>query len=126
MPRGSETVLLVEDEESLRRFLRQALQGAGYRVLEAADGVRARELAEQQEGLIHLLLTDVVMPGQRGPALARELRSARADMKVVFMSGYTGDDAVEREITQSGTPCVQKPCTLDVLLAKVREVLDRT
>lgn len=103
----------------------QYLQTLGYSVLEAKDGADAAALAEQYEGTIDVLLTDVVMPGMRGPEVAKKLSSTRPDMKVIYMSGYTEGSfgsGSEEELIQSA-PLLQKPFKLDDLAAKVREVL---
>jgi two-component system, cell cycle sensor histidine kinase and response regulator CckA len=121
---GSETVLLVEDEESVRQLAREVLETGGYQVLEAPDGGQALQLAEQHAGPIALLLTDVVMPGITGPDLARRLGARRPELKVLFVSGY-----LERGAGGPGpaaSPFLQKPFTADVLAGKVREVPDRT
>jgi PAS domain S-box-containing protein len=120
--RGSETVLLVEDEESLRGLTRSLLQDCGYKVLEAELPEAAVEIAAQHRGPIHLLLTDIVMPGMDGRALAETLSPMRPEMKVVYMSGYT-------EFTHSGlanpdVSSLAKPFTRQTLLRKVRETID--
>jgi signal transduction histidine kinase len=119
--RGSETVLVVEDEGGVREFTRETLESHGYRVLVAAHAGEALETAARHAGPIHLLLTDVVMPGAGGPALARQLGRARPDTKVLYMTGYTEADAV-----QSGAlePLLMKPFTSARLAGTVREVLD--
>jgi PAS domain S-box-containing protein len=119
--RGSETILLVEDEEALRTLTRDLLEASGYAVLEAELPEAAMEIAREHRGTIHLLLTDMVMPGLSGRDLAARLAATRPNMKVVFMSGYTG-------FSHSGpadveTPWLAKPFTRDTLLRKVRETL---
>ena len=126
VPRGgSETVLLVEDDASLRKLARMILvaQG-GYKVLESKGGKEAQMLAGQYQEPIHLLLTDVVMPGMSGRALSEDLVVLRPEMKVLFMSGYTGDTVVLRGVLEEGTEFIQKPFTSGALLRKVRDVLD--
>jgi PAS domain S-box-containing protein len=119
--RGTETVLLVEDEEALRELTRSLLTDQGYKVLEASRPERAIEIARQFEGTIHLLLTDMVMPGMNGRALAETLASIRPELKVVFMSGYTGFN--HAALTDEKLVLLSKPFTKDNLLSKVHEVL---
>ncbi|TAJ08464.1 MAG: PAS domain S-box protein [Nitrospirae bacterium] len=121
---GSETVLLVEDEESIRKLLGRELRDRGYQVLEAGEGQEAVELCRRHEGAIHLLLTDVVMPRISGRELAERLASMRPDMRVLYMSGYTDDTVVRHGVQESATAFVQKPFTSIQLLRKVRDVLD--
>ncbi len=123
-PRGSETVLLVEDEESVRVLVRDVLQRNGYNVLEVANGKEAIQLSERHPGPIHLVVTDVVMPGMSGRELARRLAIQRSDTKVLYMSGYTDDAIVHHGVLDPGTPFLEKPFTTDALARKVREVLD--
>ena len=122
-PRGTETVLLVEDEDSLRRFARLALEKRGYTVLDAARVTDALRLCEQHPGSIHLLLTDVMMPAMNGRQLAERLKQQRPDLKVLFMSGYTDDEVVRHGILYFDTPFLQKPFTAEGLAEKVRELL---
>jgi CheY-like chemotaxis protein len=124
LPRGTETVLLVEDEESVRRVARTALEMGGYKVLEAADGGDALLVSRQYEGAIHLALTDVVMPRMNGRALAEQLVRARPSMSVLYMSGYTEDAISRHGVLEEGVNFIQKPFAPDVLLRKVKEVLD--
>lgn len=122
--RGSETILLVEDEDDVRGLIRELLAEQGYQVLEARHGLEALALAGQHAGLIHLLLTDVVMPHMGGPALAHRLTSARQGVKVVYMSGYSADAALEQDIAAAKAALIPKPILSDSLLEKVRHVLD--
>jgi len=124
--RGSETVLVVEDEPGLRALTRRLLEKHGYTVLEAATADAAAALARDYPGPIHLLLADVVLPGGSGRALADALLSQRAGVRVLFMSGYTEDAIVHRGVLASNTPFLHKPFSADTLTAKVREVLDAT
>ena len=124
-PGGSETVLLVEDEEAVRDLTTRVLSSRGYEVLVAQDGAEALELANRHEGIIHLLITDVVMPGMSGREVARVLAQSRPDTRVLYVSGYTDDAVVRHGILEERTPFLQKPYGLDVLARKVREVLDR-
>ena len=121
---GSETILLVEDEESLRHLTRTLLIESGYTVLEAKSGTQALEIARAHRGTIHLLLTDMVMPGMSGDVLADQLSLLCPDIKVLFMSGYTDYAVAAHGALEVGTFLLQKPFTRDALMGKVREVLD--
>jgi two-component system cell cycle sensor histidine kinase/response regulator CckA len=121
LARGSETILLVEDEESLRTLTRVMLEQNGYTVLEANGGKEAIELARRHGRHIDLLLTDMVMPGMSGRTVARTLAQVRPEMKVVYMSGYTG--FAEHGLPASDEILLPKPITRDTLLRKLREVL---
>jgi signal transduction histidine kinase/CheY-like chemotaxis protein len=123
LPRGSETVLLVEDETGVRELVRELLSRCGYVVLEATDPQDAMQQFAARRAEIHLLVTDVVMPRMSGPQLAERFLAERPDLKVLYMSGYTD----EQVIVQNGAAApafLQKPFTPDVLARKVREVLD--
>ena len=119
--RGAETILLVEDEESLRTLTRSQLEDNGYTVLEANCGSEAVRIALQHRGPIHLLLTDVVMPGMNGRAVAEKLTASRPEIKVVYMSGYTGFS--DYGLTNLDAVIIQKPFTRHVLLQRLREVI---
>jgi two-component system, cell cycle sensor histidine kinase and response regulator CckA len=121
---GIETVLVVEDEEALRKVAERSLEGAGYRVLTASDGDEAMLTSARYPGDIHLLLTDVVMPRMSGRTLAQELAKARPAMKVLYMSGYTDDAIVHHGVLDAGTHFLAKPFTAADMTRKVREVLD--
>jgi len=123
-PCGTETVLLVEDEPSFRALTRELLEQSGYTVLESEVVQHALRIAEQHEGTIHLLLTDVVMPRMNGRALARAVQEFRPDIRVLYMSGYTDNVIVHQGILDPGTPFLQKSFTPGKLARKVREVLD--
>jgi len=123
-PRGSETVMLVEDAQSVRIVIRDYLESAGYSVLEPEAPGQVLELAQTHPGPIHLLLTDVVMPGMGGADLAREMRSVRPDIKVLYMSGYAPRAAGGGERLEESVPFLQKPFTSEDLLRSVRRVLD--
>jgi len=123
-PRGAETVLLVEDDESLRGLAERVLAEAGYRVV-AAEGPRtALETADRLEGTIHLLLTDVILPDAHGPELARQIERLRPGLRVLFMSGYAAGHLDAERLGAPGRAFIAKPFTPGTLLAKVREVLD--
>jgi CheY-like chemotaxis protein len=120
---GHETILLVEDTETLRVMTREILEGAGYTVIEAANP--AAVLARISSlGAVNLLLTDVVMPRMSGPDLAKDLRRTWPDLKIVFMSGYTEQAVENRGVFEAEAEFLQKPFTIDSLLRKVRAVLD--
>jgi two-component system, cell cycle sensor histidine kinase and response regulator CckA len=120
---GSETILLAEDETSLRTLTRNTLQSCGYTVLEANDGVEALQVSRRHAGTIDLLLTDVVMPGMGGRALAQELNCERPGIKVVFMSGYTGQGVGQQGPVEPGSFFLMKPFTREGLTGKLREAL---
>jgi len=121
---GTETILLVEDHDGLRALARKVLERYGYTVLEAPDGDAALQICERHPGAIDLLLTDVVMPGMSGRALADCLAPRRPAMKQLFTSGYTDNAIVHRGVLAAGTAFLQKPYTPEVLARKVRDVLD--
>jgi CheY-like chemotaxis protein len=120
---AAETVLLVEDEDQVRHLTRMLLARQGYRVLEASSGSAALALAREYRERVDLLLTDVVMPQMSGPDLAREVRSAHPEIKVLFMSGYTDNAIALQGSLPASTPFVQKPFTSATLQRKVREAL---
>jgi two-component system, cell cycle sensor histidine kinase and response regulator CckA len=121
---GSETILLVEDEDQVREVARGALQRFGYTVLDARDAGEAMLLLERTPTPVHLLLTDIVMPGVSGRELADRLLRGRPGLKVIFMSGYMDDSALRHGIIQAEVNYLQKPLTVESLTRKVREVLD--
>jgi PAS domain S-box-containing protein len=121
-----ETILVVEDELNLRRLTRQFLDNQGYTVLEAADGAAAVQICVAHQGTIHLLLTDVIMPGMNGRELAQRVSEIRPNMKVLYMSGYTENAIGQNGTLDAGIKLLQKPFTLHALKATVREVLDQT
>ena len=123
--RGTETVLVVEDEQAVRELTRQVLRLHGYDVLHAANGGEAMAVAAAHDGPIHLLVTDVVMPGMTGPELAAKLHVARPETGVLFVSGYTSHAVVRGGMLREGTDFLQKPFTPTDLAATVRTILDR-
>ncbi len=123
---GTETILLVEDEANLRYLARQFLEKQGYRVIEAADGAVAVQVAVAHEGMIHLLLTDVIMPGMNGRELAQRITEIRPNTRVLYMSGYTENVIGKNGTLDDGVRLLQKPFTLRELKNRVREVLDST
>jgi two-component system, cell cycle sensor histidine kinase and response regulator CckA len=124
--RGSELILLAEDEESIRKFAASFLTSLGYRVLSAADGVEAIELAKAHQDKIDLLVTDVIMPRLGGRELAEDLRRALPKLKILFISGYAGDDAVHQALTQLNAKLLPKPFPSMPAFAKtIRDILDQ-
>jgi DNA-binding response OmpR family regulator len=123
---GTETILLVEDEANLRYLARQYLEKQGYKVIEAADGAVAMQIAVAHEKVIHLLLTDVIMPGMNGRELAQRICEIRPNVKVLYMSGYTENVIGHNGMLDAGVRLLQKPFNLRDLKSKVREVLDTT
>jgi PAS domain S-box-containing protein len=123
-PRGSETILLVEDEPALLDLIASSLQSSGYTVLEAADGVEALYVAEKYQGAIHVLVTDVVMPQMSGPELSRRITSLRPEIKVLYMSGYADNGLTPLGAMDDKVVFLQKPFELGRLAQKVREALD--
>ncbi|HEV2470719.1 MAG TPA: PAS domain S-box protein [Candidatus Sulfotelmatobacter sp.] len=122
--KGSETVLLVEDETSLRTLSRHLLEICGYHVLEAENGTAALKISEECARNIDLLLTDVVMPGMSGRALADQITARRPEIRVVYMSGYTGQTVGQHGVLAEGSFFLPKPFTREALASKVREALD--
>ena len=122
--RGTETILLVEDAEPLRRLTQLFLQENGYRVLTAVDGTEAQKVAAEFASPIQLLLTDVVMPGINGRVLAERLAPSHPAMKVLYMSGYTDSFIAGHGVLEPGTHLLRKPFTEEILLHKVRDLLD--
>ncbi len=125
MRMGSETILLVEDEEAVRKIAKLALESHGYTVIEASSGANALHLAEDFPKPIDLVVSDVVMPGMSGRQFAEALRLQRPDFRLLFMSGYTDDAVVRHGIVKADEPFLQKPFSPNALARKVREVLDR-
>ena len=120
---ASETILVVEDDESLREVTRDLLLQSGYRVLDASNGEQALQVVEQQRTPIHLLLADVVMPGMSGATLAAELTHSHPEMHVLYMSGYTDETVVRSGVLKQGILLLEKPFTREALIGKVRDAL---
>ena len=121
---GAETVLLVEDQPEVRSVAREMLRRHGYTVIDAANGSEALVAASNHDGRIDLLVTDVVMPGLSGRALAGQFVQQQPAARVLYMSGYTDDSIVQQGILEGGVAFIQKPFTPTALLQKVRDVLD--
>ncbi|MGH9700869.1 MAG: ATP-binding protein, partial [Candidatus Acidiferrales bacterium] len=126
LPRGSETILLVEDEKGVRELTREYLQMCGYSVIDAENGHTALELAAMHAGPVQLLMTDVVMPGISGRELADRIKRLRPEIKILYMSGYTDQAVVHHGILESDAILLQKPFTLAALASKLRELLNAT
>jgi CheY-like chemotaxis protein len=122
--RGTETVLVVEDEDSVRRLTVRMLESLGYRTLQAGNGAEALKTAGAFPGRIHLVISDIVMPRMSGRRLVQELRKVRNDFHVLFVSGYSEDESVNDERPAAEAPVLQKPFTRGVLARKTREILD--
>jgi CheY-like chemotaxis protein len=120
---GSETILLVEDEEGVRSLITLFLERNGYNVLVSRQAEEALQLCEGTDEPIHLLLTDLILPRLSGRELAERIAALRPDIKMLFISGYTDDAVLRHGVLGSGTPFLQKPFSMEVLLQKIREVL---
>ena len=125
IPRGTETILIVEDEEKVRKLAVRILEKQGYKVLEASQGLDAFLIVEEYEDLIHLLVTDVVMPKISGREMADRIAEIRPEIKVLYMSGYTDNATIHHGVLGGGMKFIQKPFTVEGLARKVREVLDK-
>jgi signal transduction histidine kinase len=123
-PRGTETILLLEDADALRMLVREVLEDSGYTVVEGGTPEKALANARQHPGPIHAILTDVVLPQMSGPEFATQLASLRPGVRVLFMSGYTDDAIGDHDLLDPEAAFIQKPFTADTLLRKMREVLD--
>jgi CheY-like chemotaxis protein len=121
---GSETILLVEDEDGVRLLAREALRGAGYRVLEASHGVEALVRARQYHGPIHLVVSDVIMPHMGGPELVERLTAMLNKIRTIYMSGYTDSTVVHQGVMSRSVAFLDKPFTSEELTREVRRVLD--
>jgi CheY-like chemotaxis protein len=124
-PAGGErpTILLVDDEEQLRNLSRESLEMQGYRVLEARDGGQALLICEKHQGVIDLMITDVIMPRMSGPQLYERLKHVRPEMRVLFISGYTAGMIREKGLLDPGSDFLQKPFSPDALARRVQETL---
>ena len=122
---GNETILLVEDEDGVRKLARLALETYGYQVLEATNGREALEVISRHPDAIQLVITDVVMPEMNGRVLVERIRETDPDMKVLFMSGYTDDSVVRHGVLEAREDFLQKPFTPVALAGKARDILDR-
>jgi len=125
LPRGDETILIVEDEEEVRKLARKILEKQGYRILETLNGDDALLACETRKSPIHLMLTDIVMPGMSGSELARLLKPLYPEIRILYMSGYTDNAIVRHGALGKGVNYIQKPFTMEGLARKVREVLDK-
>ena len=125
LPGGTETILLVEDEEGVRKLSSYLLTHGGYQVLEAENGQQALEIVAHYQGRIDLLVSDVVMPGMCGPQVAEAVKVVQSGVKVLFQSGYTDDALLRHGVAEAERTFLQKPFTLPDLARKVREVLDK-
>jgi signal transduction histidine kinase/CheY-like chemotaxis protein len=121
---GTETILLVEDDAGVRSFAARALRRAGYVVLEASEATEAIAMAAAHRGVVHLLVTDVVLPGMNGRALADRLQASRASLEILYTSGYTDDEVVRRGVLQQRVALLQKPYSATQLTGRVRQILD--
>jgi CheY-like chemotaxis protein len=123
--KGSETILVVEDEASLRASIKEGLEIEGYTVLDAGNGQEAFSVSHGHKSPIHLLLTDIVMPGMNGHELSKSFSFFHPESKVLFMSGYTDETVIQRGLLDHGSLFLQKPFSQKILSRKVREVLAR-
>lgn len=124
LPKGTETILIADDDAQVRAAVRGTLRRCGYKVLEASSGVDAVLVAAEEQGPIHLVLADVVMPGLTTDELENRLVALRPKTPIAFMSGYIHDDGVRRSVIQGPAPFLEKPFSADRLTRLVREVLD--
>jgi len=125
LPRGSETILIVEDNEDVRKLAMRVLEKQGYNVLEAPNGDDALHLPNERKESVHLILVDVVMPGISGRQFVEQFKKVCRDCKVLYMSGYTDNTIVHHGVLEKGMNYIQKPFTVEGLTRKVREVLDK-
>jgi DNA-binding response OmpR family regulator len=121
---AGETILLVEDDPHVQRIVGNILRRSGYHLLTASGAEEALELVEAEDGTIHLLLSDLVMPGTSGRELAEQIQVLRPDIAILYMSGYTDDVVIRRGVLEAGMAFIQKPFGADDLARRVRELLD--
>lgn len=119
-----ETILLVDDETNVRRLVRKILESSGYTILEASRGTEALQICQKYEGPVHLLVTDVIMPGINGQSLTEQVTALRPHARVLYMSGCTDSTLLTLSERKTEIAFIQKPFTPDALTRKVREVLD--
>ena len=124
LPRGSETILVVEDEDQVREIATRIMERQGYTVMSAADAENGLRLLEEHEGRFDLLLTDVVLPGMGGRKLAEHVREAWPEIKLLFMSGYSNDVILQHKLFEHDVTLLHKPFTMVSLARKLREELD--
>ena len=125
-PKGNETLLVVEDDDTVRKTLSLYLKKYGYKVLKAKNGIEAMAVCKRYKGVIHLLLTDVIMPGMNGRELAEKIQKLQTNIKILFMSGYTDNVIVKNGILEPNMNFLQKPFIAEKLAKKIREVLDES
>jgi CheY-like chemotaxis protein len=125
IPQGNETVLVIEDDGSVRKVTVDLLRVQGYKVLEAMGGEAALIICEKEKNPIHLILTDVVMPQMNGPQVIERLMQVRQDFKALYMSGYADEAVLHHRLLERGVSIIHKPFTVEKLAKKVREVLDK-
>jgi PAS domain S-box-containing protein len=123
-PRGTETILLVEDEKVVRNLSKSLLESCGYKIIEAANGQEGLSICQQPETKFDMLVTDVVMPKMSGRQLAEQVERLRPGTKILYMSGYTDDEVLRQGVVKAGENFVEKPFTFDTLTQKIRELLD--
>jgi len=121
---GHETILLVEDDQDVRQLVKSSLEAEGFEVLEAHGGLQALERCAAHDGPIHVLLSDVVMPGMSGPDLGRAIRQQRSGIRMLFMSGYLGENVVRQDLLKQGDAFIEKPFSPQALISTIRELLD--
>jgi PAS domain S-box-containing protein len=122
--RGTETVLVVEDEDAVRQLIFNILEMKGYNVLQACNGAKALELSEHYKGPIHLVVTDIVMPGMTGPEVAKRISEKRTDVKILFISGYSDGAIAHQGLLDGDATYIEKPFGIEILAQKVRDILD--